>query len=140
MRLVAVLVLVLAAAAEGRRHRYGNLNKARQAPAPRRAISSRMAYDDDLYEARRAAREAEDTAPPAEEEDSLEAIEDPTVDAIRAASARKKEVRPLFPLHFHAHAAPPPERRVRRRAPQWPPKWAQPVVVVGTIWYSSMFF
>jgi len=32
------------------------------------------------------------------------------------------------------------ERKRRQSGDDWPPRWTQPVVIAGTIYYSSMFF
>ena len=106
-----LLLLTCFLIGEARRHRYGSLN---HRPAQRRSVHPVM---DSWAEQRRRELAEEAAAQDAElqamagPEDSLEAIEDDLV-----------------------HAA------TRTTTKEWPPKWAQPVVVVGCIGYSVMLF
>jgi len=116
--LLVSLVLLLATSVSARRHRYGMWarNKARSHGSPSRAsISANAAL-------RAQQRQWAEEILAAEEE--LVEEEEEEISLAHASEDITAAVTP----------------RKRAGDDVWPPKWTQPVVVVGTICYSSMFF
>merc|ERR1719231_161264 len=115
--LLGLLLLFATPAVEARRHRYGHLNKPKQPPPRRTAVMSASAAR--RLEAERLAAEEAAAAEEVEaDEDVLVHDDEPSLEAVEGGLERKR----------------------RQSGDDWPPRWTQPVVIAGTIYYSSMFF
>ena len=97
---------------DARRHRYGHSNLQRRQVTTR---PSRGHLDDD-------------------QNASMESIETDVVVEARDHNRNNDEVRSERWLSGTATHIP------FIVCAQWPPRWTQPVLIVGTLWYSSLFF
>ena len=113
---LALALLMLLAPVVSRKHRYGHSQRTQNQQPNRRAVTSRMMAESDVESRLQMMDEERELARRMselhdEQEDSLEAIEDHLIEATS-----------------------------RNGDDDWPPKWAPGAVLVGTLWYSSMFF
>ena len=71
-----------------------------------------------------------------DDEEPIEEFEDEGDEMLSSvAKGEKGEVRALAPARRFSAGL----RLVPSCARQWPPKWTQPIVIVGTLYYTSLF-
>ena len=164
---VLLVLLLLAAPIDGRRHRYGYSGRRQQQqrqpkqPTMQEVAARANAAADRAEAEAAAARAAADAAQQAAMRRPRRGTFGST--SVVATSRKKKAEPPLelddgisaerggrreqqvlfFPRH---RPTPAPHALSRSFSPaqsderSWPPKWSQPIVIVGTLWYSTMFF